>query len=76
MAEKMREFGKWIPIDEEEPHGGDHVLVTLYWEEDDWYEVCEMDYGVLKYEEDKILERVTAWMEMPEPYKREKDETC
>ena len=62
----------WIPIEKEKPRGAEHVLVTLYWEEDDWYEVCEIDYGVLKADGNNLIDNVIAWMPLPEPYKKEK----
>lgn len=62
----------WIQIEKDKPRGGEHVLVTLYWADDDWYEVCEMDYGVLKAEGNSLIDNVIAWMPLPEPYKKEK----
>ena len=62
----------WIPITEQKPPGGEHCIVTLYWENDDWYQVCELDYGVDLVCGGKLAKRVIAWMPLPEPYKKEK----
>lgn len=63
----------WIPVTEQEPPE-DHVLVTLKHSEDD-YEVCEIDYGIVKHHirENRTLfmKKIIAWMPMPEPYKED-----
>lgn len=67
----------WIPIEKDKPRGGERVLATLYWEEDDWYEVCQLDYGVFNgiYHASgyPLANQVIAWMPIPEPYKKEKN---
>lgn len=64
----------WIPITEREPDTAEHVLVTIKWAEDD-FEVCEIDYGVMKYSKTdymgKMLNHIIAWRPLPEPYKGE-----
>jgi len=66
--------GAWIPITEREPDTAEHVLVTIKWAEDD-FEVCEIDYGVMKHAEgpyaENIIKHVIAWRPLPEPYKGE-----
>lgn len=69
----------WIPISEREPDTADHVLVTIKWAEDD-FEVCEIDYGVTRYEatitklpciSKDIIKHIVAWRPLPEAYKGE-----
>ena len=67
-VEQMKTTNDWIPISEREPDGADHVLVTLYWKDDDWTEVSELDYGVLKASGNNLIKHVVAWKPMPEPY--------
>ena len=63
----MRIDDRWIPITEQAPPEGNHILVTLKWKEDD-YEVCELDYGMDKHEGGRLASKVIAWMYMPKPY--------
>ena len=78
----------WIPITEQEPNTGEHILITVLWEKgvdtayDDDYEVMEEDWVVGEYEIRKgtatplvkrIHERTIAWMKMPEPYRRKEE---
>ena len=72
---------RWIPVKEQDYDGAAHVLVTVKWDDDD-YEVMELDYSVAKYYAENgdderyknwckaIVEHVTAWMPLPEPYKK------
>ena len=79
LSKELQKY-EWIPVDKCEPNKY-HVLVTLKWADDD-YEVSEIDYGVTKYcaiSKDpmdnpelnkKLLDHITAWMPLPEPYKQ------
>ena len=78
MAIGALEQSQWIPISKE-PDTANHVLVTAKWKEDD-YEVFEIDYWVEKYEAEhgnerckNIIEHITAWRYMPEPWKGDKE---
>lgn len=67
IQEKAQE--RWIPIEEQEPPGADHVLVTLKWSNDD-YEVCEFCYGSAKAGGHHAVPKVIAWMPLPKPYRK------
>lgn len=60
---------EWIPISEQEPTTGEHVLVTIKWSEQD-YEATELDYGVEKNKKDPA--NIIAWMPLPIPYREGK----
>lgn len=64
MKREILNTNQWKPADVNTPYeiGGQHVLVTIKWAEDD-YEVCEMDPMEMK------RYNVIAWMPLPEPYK-------
>lgn len=60
----------WIPMSITKPPVAKHVLVTIKWADDD-YEVTEADYGLWVYTDHPALNKIVAWMYMPEPYKAE-----
>lgn len=71
---------EWIPFTKREPDTGAHVLITVEFP-DKYVEVTEIDWGVLSYSVRNgkangldmfIYRHATAWMPMPEPYKKTK----
>lgn len=72
---------RWIPINKKKPNG-DHVLLTVKWDEDD-YEVLVEDWGIGEWEiaagvatplVQSIHHRAVAWMPMPKPWSGERRE--
>ena len=70
---------KWTPVDESLPEAGKRYLVSAYWVSEDYvsepriYDAVFGADGNWHGENYKILENpiVTAWAELPEPYKGE-----
>lgn len=69
----------WHDAKKEQPPEGRHILVTLDNGGGD-LEVTEIDYGICKYiaETDsmsnecaELIEKIVAWMDLPEPWRKE-----
>lgn len=84
MIDKKRQFGEWIPVSEKLPENSRCVLIT------DDYETFATDLRLRRYivvtigfyEDSKwwvlsgdYTENVTAWMELPKPYRGDTDDS-